>query len=59
MVHGLLRRLDDVIHALIQHVQVKIGGDHGHLDEFVATEDVKSGHLAIDPHQHVFHVTTD
>ena len=49
VVHGLLGRLDDVIHALVQHIQVKVGGNHGHLDEFVAAEDVKSGHLAIDP----------
>ena len=51
MVHGLLGRLDDVIHALVQHIQVKVSGHYGHLDEFVAAEDIQAGHLAVDPDQ--------
>ena len=49
--HGGVGRLDDVVHALVQHVEIEIGRDHGHFDELIATEDVKSRHLAINPDQ--------
>ena len=51
MVHGLLGRLDDVIHALVQHIQVKVSGHYGHLDEFVAAEDIQARHFAVNPNQ--------
>ena len=50
LVHGGLAGLDDIVDALVQHVQVEVGGDHGDLDQFVM-EDVQAGHLAVDPDQ--------
>ena len=51
-------RLDDDVHTLALDVELPIGDQGGHLDESVVGQ-VEPGHLAIDPHQHVFHVTTD
>ena len=51
MVDGLLAGLDHIVDAFVEHVQVEVGRHHGHFDELVATEDVQSGHLAIDPDQ--------
>ena len=41
-------RLDNIVHALVEHVEIEIGGDDGHLAQLVV-EDIQSGHLAINP----------
>ena len=49
--------LDDDVHPLTLNVELSIGDQCGHLDEPVVGQ-VEPGHLAIDPHQHVFHGIT-
>ena len=50
--------LDDDVHSFALNIELPIGDQGGHLDESVVGQ-VEPGHLAIDPHQHVFHVITD
>ena len=54
LVEGLLRRLDDHVDALAEHVELEVGDECRHLDERVGAQ-VESGHLAVDPHQSVAH----
>jgi hypothetical protein len=54
LVQRLLRRLDDDVDALAQHVELEVRDERRDLDQRVRTE-VESGHLAVDPHQSVAH----
>lgn len=44
--------LDDDVEAGVHGLEVEVGDDHGHLDEFVDLE-VEAGHLAVDPDEAV------
>ena len=48
VVQRLLRRLDDDVHAVAEHVELGVGDEGGDLDQGVVPE-VETGHLAVDP----------
>jgi hypothetical protein len=51
---GLGRRLDDQVDALVEQVELGVGHQARDLDEGVAL-DVEPRHLAVNPHEPVFH----
>ena len=57
LLQGGVRRLDDHVDALTEHVQLEVGDQRRDLDEGVGPE-VQAGHLAVDPHESVRHGST-
>ncbi|BFO21763.1 hypothetical protein SHKM778_81510 [Streptomyces sp. KM77-8] len=53
---GPVRRADDDVHTLAEHVQFGVGDEGGHFDERVVRQR-EAGHLAVDPHHAIVHVS--
>ena len=53
----LVRRLDDDVDAVAEHVEVEVGDQGRDLDQRVVLQ-VETGHLAVDPDQALAHAST-
>jgi hypothetical protein len=57
LVQRLGRRLDDLIDAVVEQVELAVGHQAGDLDQRVVRQ-VETGHLAVDPDEPVGHLTS-
>jgi hypothetical protein len=46
--------MDHQVNALTEHVELRVGDEHGDLDEHVPLE-IEAGHLAVDPDEVIVH----